>query len=88
MTTIDDEGYARESDKEYERELFRKRGKVFETMFEEELGSIVFAAYDHKQLADWILKEWPEQIIGESACEIAIRLLKDYKAFIEGNKNE
>lgn len=51
--------------------LFAQRGRS--------VDSVLYAALDHRCLADYLLKEWAEELGDESAAELVIRLLGDYK---------
>lgn len=72
--------------------LKRQDGEVLYALRTKRVDSVLYAALDHGRLADYIQAEWSECIglhepheraplggKGESAAEIAIALLKEYK---------
>ena len=59
--------------------LFKERGQVFWEMFDEGLGSVVFAAHDHNKLSKYFLESLNEEIREGSLADNVIRLLDELK---------
>ena len=61
--------------------------KMLQEMLEEKLISLVYVRADHDKLCKFFQEEWPEQIKEGSACDNAVRLLREYKDRINGAKD-
>jgi len=61
------------------KNLLREYGEALNHVRDKSIVNVVFAARDHEKLANYLLSDWSYEIGPESAGEMAIRLLKEFK---------